>query len=79
VDYAHRNLIVHLDLKPSNVLVTDGGKVKLLDFGTAKMVQADGSFTATIMATPAYASPEQLRHEALTTASDVYSLGVIPV
>jgi eukaryotic-like serine/threonine-protein kinase len=77
VDFAHRNLIIHLDLKPSNILVTDDGKVKLLDFGTAKLVQPDGSFTATIMATPAYASPEQLRHEALTTASDVYSLGVI--
>jgi serine/threonine-protein kinase len=77
VDYAHRNLIIHLDLKPSNILVTEQGKVKLLDFGTAKLTQPDGSLTATIMATPAYASPEQLRHEALTTAADVYSLGVI--
>jgi serine/threonine-protein kinase len=77
VDHAHRNLIIHLDLKPSNILVTESGKVKLLDFGTAKLVKPDGSFTATIMATPAYASPEQMRQEALTTASDVYSLGVI--
>jgi serine/threonine-protein kinase len=77
VDYAHRNLIVHLDLKPSNILVTEGANVKLLDFGTAKLVQPDGSFTATIMATPAYASPEQMRQETLTTAADIYSLGVI--
>lgn len=77
VSHAHRNLIVHLDLKPSNVLVTADGIVKLLDFGTSKLVQADGSFTATIVATPAYASPEQLLNEPLTTASDVYSLGAV--
>ena len=77
VEYAHRNLIVHLDLKPSNILVTSAGDPKLLDFGTSKVIAADGRFTATLMATPAYASPEQLRHEPLTTASDVYSLGVV--
>lgn len=77
VDYAHRNLVVHLDLKPSNILVSDSGEVKLLDFGTAKLLQADGTFTATVIATPAYASPEQLRNEPPTTASDIYSLGVI--
>ena len=77
VDYAHRNLIVHLDLKPSNILVTDDGSPKLLDFGTSKLVQSNGLFTTTLQATPSYASPEQLRNEAVTTACDVYSLGVI--
>jgi tetratricopeptide (TPR) repeat protein len=77
VDYAHRNLVVHLDLKPSNILVTGGGEVKLLDFGTARLLQPDGTGAATIVATPSYASPEQLRNEPPTTASDIYSLGVI--
>ena len=77
VDYAHRNLVVHLDLKPSNLLVTTNGAVKLLDFGTSKLMQNDGRITATVMATPAYASPEQLRNEPVTTACDIYSLGVV--
>src|SRR5271165_2033611 len=77
VAYAHRNLIVHLDLKPSNILVTTDGTVKLLDFGTSKMIQPDRFLTTTVMATPAYASPEQLRNEPVTTACDVYALGVI--
>ena len=77
VAYAHRNLIVHLDLKPSNILVSDEGTVKLLDFGTSKLVQADSQLTTTVLATPAYASPEQLRNEPVTTACDVYSLGAI--
>jgi eukaryotic-like serine/threonine-protein kinase len=77
VAYAHRNLIVHLDLKPSNILVTADGAVKLLDFGTSKLIQADSRFTTTVMATPAYASPEQLRNEAVTTSCDVYALGAI--
>lgn len=77
VGYAHRNLVVHLDLKPSNILVTSGGTVKLLDFGTSKLMEPDSLLTSTVMATPAYASPEQLRNEPLTTACDVYSLGVI--
>jgi tetratricopeptide (TPR) repeat protein len=74
---AHRNLIVHLDLKPSNILVTSDGTVKLLDFGTSKMIQPDSSLTTTVLATPAYASPEQLRNEPVTTACDVYALGAI--
>ncbi|HEY3739303.1 MAG TPA: serine/threonine-protein kinase [Bryobacteraceae bacterium] len=77
VEYAHRNLVVHLDLKPSNLLVTAGGVAKLLDFGTSKLLEIDGRYTSTLMVTPAYASPEQLRNEAVTTACDVYSLGVI--
>jgi serine/threonine-protein kinase len=77
VDHAHRNLIVHLDLKPSNILVTEDGTPKLLDFGTSKLLHPGGEFTTTISATPSYASPEQLRNEAVTTACDVYSLGVV--
>jgi serine/threonine-protein kinase len=77
VGYAHRNLVVHLDLKPSNILVTADGTVKLLDFGTSKLMEPDSMLTSTVMATPAYASPEQLRNDAVTTACDVYSLGVI--
>ena len=77
VAYAHRNLIVHLDLKPSNILVTPDGTVKLLDFGTSKLIESDGLFTTTVMATPAYASPEQLRNEPVTTACDIYALGAI--
>jgi serine/threonine protein kinase len=81
VSYAHGRLIVHRDLKPSNILVKDG-QVKLLDFGIAKVVSegdaAEGN-TATQfrMMTPNYASPEQIRGEPVTTASDVYSLGVV--
>ena len=77
VGYAHRNLIVHLDLKPSNILVTNDGSVKLLDFGTSKLIKPDSMLTTTLMATPAFASPEQLRNEPVTTACDVYSLGAI--
>ena len=81
VAYAHRNLIVHLDLKPSNILVahdgSSGGIVKLLDFGTSKLIQPDTMLTTTVMATPAYASPEQLRNQPVTTACDIYSLGAI--
>jgi serine/threonine protein kinase len=77
VAYAHRNLIVHLDLKPSNILVTQDGTVKLLDFGTSKLIQPDSTLTTTVMATPAYASPEQLRNDPVTTACDIYSLGAI--
>jgi serine/threonine protein kinase len=77
VSYAHRSLIVHLDLKPSNVLITASGTVKLLDFGTSKLLRTDGKHTSTIMATPAYASPEQLLNEPVSTASDVYGLGAV--
>lgn len=79
VEYAHRNLIVHRDLKPGNILVNGEGTVKLLDFGTASLMagQADPTVTRVRACTPRYASPEQLRGEHLTTATDIYSLGVV--
>jgi len=78
VEYAHRNLIVHRDIKPGNVLVTVDGSPKLLDFGTARLTEG-GTQAATRlpMLTLRYASPEQLRGEQVTTASDVYSLAVL--
>lgn len=80
VQYAHRSLVVHRDLKPDNILVTADGAVKLLDFGIAKMLQpgADGAQTKGVQAyTPDYASPEQILGLPVTTATDVYSLGVL--
>jgi non-specific serine/threonine protein kinase/serine/threonine-protein kinase len=81
VSHAHRNLFIHRDLKPGNIIVTAEGEPKLLDFGLAKLLEAGTDHKITVSAmplfTPAYASPEQMRGEPLTTASDVYSLGVI--
>jgi eukaryotic-like serine/threonine-protein kinase len=77
IAYAHRNLVVHLDLKPSNILVTQEGVVKVLDFGASKLLAPDQGGTTTLMATPAYAAPEQLRGEVVTTACDIYSLGAV--
>jgi len=78
VQFAHRNLILHRDLKPSNILVDQEGVPKLLDFGIAKVIDADDPHeTRTLAFTPAYAAPEQLRGEPATTASDVYQLGIV--
>ena len=81
---AHANLIVHRDLKPSNVLVRKDGDVKLLDFGIAKLIEAESSaeqqtaFTiGGIALTPEYAAPEQLKGQAITVSTDVYALGVL--
>jgi serine/threonine-protein kinase len=83
VNYAHQNLIIHRDLKPSNILVTADGTPKLLDFGIAKLTAPnssatlDGTQTTLRVMTPEYASPEQVSGQTVTTASDIYSLGVI--
>ncbi len=84
VEYAHRQLIIHCDLKPANILVTAAGEPMLLDFGVTKLLDPkalgvpEGATRATLRPfTPEYASPEQLRSENLTTAVDVYSMGVI--
>ena len=82
VQYAHRNLIVHRDLKPSNIMVTHDRQVKLLDFGIAKLLDPasqDHSYTAVsaLPMTPQCASPEQIRGESITTATDIYQLGLL--
>ncbi len=84
VQYAHQHLIIHRDIKPGNILVTAEGAPKLLDFGIAKIVDisgernfTDSTVTAFRVLTPRYSSPEQIHGDPMTTASDVYSLGIV--
>ncbi len=82
VDFAHRNLVVHRDLKPGNILVTAEGEPKLLDFGIAKLISPEADYAQLTITqqqrfTPGYASPEQVRGDAVTTAGDVYALGAL--
>ncbi len=82
VSFAHRNLIIHRDLKPSNILVNEKGEPKLLDFGISKLLgaeQTEDKPTITMLGamTPEYASPEQIKGETITTATDIYSLGMV--
>ncbi len=84
VQYAHRHLIVHRDLKPANILGSGDGEVKLLDFGIAKLLGVDAANASGVLTqtgervmTPLYASPEQVRGDSVSTASDVYALGVL--
>lgn len=81
IQYAHQNLVVHQDLKPVNILITDNGQPKLLDFGIAKLLGLEkdkgvNQISAQVM-TPEYASPEQITNVSISTASDIYSLGVL--
>ncbi len=84
IQYAHQNLVIHRDLKPNNIIIKKDGTVKLLDFGIAKVFTEDDSFaqseltrTGLYVMTPEYASPEQIKGEAITTSTDIYSLGLI--
>ena len=81
VSFAHQNLVIHRDIKPSNIIITKDGEPKLLDFGISKLMVDSGETTQTITRigalTPDFASPEQIKGNSVTTAADVYSLGVV--
>lgn len=81
IRHAHENLIIHRDLKPGNILVDEGGTIKILDFGISKLLEEDSDTSLTQtgvqLLTPRYAAPEQIRHENITTATDLYALGVL--
>ena len=82
VHHAHQHLVIHRDLKPGNIFVTADGTPKLLDFGIAKILDpgagpAEPTLNMMRMLTPEYASPEQVRGEAVSSATDIYSLGVL--
>lgn len=77
VDHAHRHLVVHRDLKPSNILVNGEGEPKLLDFGIARLLDGSAAEATQSALTPAYAAPEQLRGGLISTATDVYALGLV--
>ena len=79
VGYAHRRGVIHRDLKPANVMISSTGRIKIVDFGTAKLLDATKTITATgeVIGTPQYMSPEQVKGEQAGTASDVYCLGII--
>jgi eukaryotic-like serine/threonine-protein kinase len=77
VHHAHRQLVIHRDIKPANVLLRDDGRPVLLDFGIAKLLDADAATATATFFTPAYASPEQRAGSAVTTATDVYALGLL--
>lgn len=81
VSFAHQNLVIHRDIKPSNIIITKEGEPKLLDFGISKLIDDSDETTKTITRigamTPEYASPEQIKGESVSTATDIYSLGVV--
>jgi serine/threonine-protein kinase len=77
IDYAHSKGVIHRDIKPSNIIVYDGEKVKITDFGIAKLMDAEGTQTASLLGTPSYMSPEQAMGEHLDGRTDIFSLGVV--